>query len=54
MHSAHVVASSEVNGVAQIRQEGPVYCFIPDQQDEQNGAALKLSVSFPQEGHSEG
>ncbi len=54
MQSAHVFASSEVKGVAQIRHEGPVYFFIPDQHDEQNGAVVKLSVSFPQLGHSEG
>jgi len=54
MHSEQVPASSELKGVAQIRQEGPAYFSIPDQHDEQNGAVLKLSVSLPQEGHSEG
>jgi len=54
MHSAQTHASSEANGVAQTRQEGPVYFSIPDQQTEQNGAELKVSVSLLQEGHSEG
>ena len=54
MHSAQTVASLEVIGVAQIRQEGPVYFSIPDQHSEQNGASIKVSGSFLQEGHSEG
>ena len=54
MHSAQTVASSEVIGVAQIRQDGAVYFTIPDQHSEQNGASLKVSGSFLHEGHSEG
>jgi hypothetical protein len=54
MHSPQTVASSEVKGVAQIRQEGPMYFSMPDQQTEQKGAIANVSVSFPQEGHSEG
>jgi hypothetical protein len=54
MHSAQTSASSEVKGVAQMRQQGPPYFSMPDQQTEQKGAIVKVSVSFPQEGHSEG
>jgi hypothetical protein len=54
MHSAQIIASSEVKGVAQTRQDGPVYFSIPDQHAEQNGAVLKVSVSLLHEGHFEG
>ncbi len=54
MHSAQIVASSEANGVAQMRQHGPVYFFMSDQQTEQKGAIDKASVSLPHEGHFEG
>ena len=54
MHSEQMTASSEVKGVAQIWQEGPVNFSIPDQHEKQKGAVLRLSVSFMQEGQMEG
>ena len=54
IHSAQTVASSEVKGVAQTRQQGPAYFSIPHQHAEQKGASLNESGSFPHEGHSEG
>jgi hypothetical protein len=37
-----------------MRQDGPEYFSMPDQQAEQKGASLKVSGSVPQMGHAEG
>ncbi|MBI5639776.1 MAG: hypothetical protein HZA17_05055 [Nitrospirae bacterium] len=50
MHDEQMTASEEVKGVAHMEHEGPLYCFMEDQQCLQKGAYVRLSEAFPHEG----